>query len=287
MPDGPGLGVRLDREKVAKYAQLYQELGGYPYDRDPGRPGWYATVPNERWADPTDGSVPRAIRRRTMSGPGSSGGVFDKLLAVGLVPVVEITDADNAVPLAEALVEGQILVVEVTFRTPAAEESIRRIVHHVPQIVCVAGTVTSTAQVDVARDAGAALLVAPGLNRQVVEHAQRLGIPMMPGVLTPSEVEAGLSLGLERFKVFPIEPVGGVRYLKALAAPYPRVRWNPTGGVTPASLPEYLKMPSVLACGGSWIAPRADIEAGKFDEIAARAAEAVRIVRETRIGVRP
>lgn len=215
------------------------------------------------------------------------GDVFDELLGMGLVPVVEITDADQAVPLAEALAEGHIRVVEVTFRTPAAEESIRRIAIHVPQLVRVAGTVTSTSQADVALDAGAELLVAPGLNREVVEHAQRLGIPMMPGVLTPSEVEAGLSLGLEMFKVFPIEPVGGVRYLKALAAPYPRVRWNPTGGVTPASLPDYLKMASVLACGGSWIAPRADIEAGRFDEIAARAAEAVRIVRDTRMGMQP
>jgi 2-dehydro-3-deoxyphosphogluconate aldolase/(4S)-4-hydroxy-2-oxoglutarate aldolase len=163
-----------------------------------------------------------------MRRPEWNGDVFDELLGVGLVPVVEIADADQAVPLAEALVEGHIRVVEVTFRTPAAEESIRRIARHVPQIVRVAGTVTSTAQADVALDAGAELLVAPGLNREVVEHALGLGIPMMPGVLTPSEVEAGLSLGLEMFKVFPIEPVGGVRYLRALAAPYPKVRWNPT-----------------------------------------------------------
>ena len=215
------------------------------------------------------------------------GDVFDEVLGVGLVPVVEIPDADRAVPLAEALAAGGIHVIEVTFRTPAAEESLRRIAKHVSQIVRIAGTVTSTVQADVALDAGADLLVAPGLNAHVVEHAMRLGIPMMPGVLTPSEVEAGLSLGLEMFKVFPIEPVGGVRYLKALAAPYPKVRWNPTGGITLASLPDYLKMTSVLACGGSWIAPRADIEAGKFDEIAARAAEAVRVVRETNMGTKP
>jgi 2-dehydro-3-deoxyphosphogluconate aldolase/(4S)-4-hydroxy-2-oxoglutarate aldolase len=221
-----------------------------------------------------------------MRRPDWDGDVFDEIRRVGLVPVIEIPDADRAVPLAEALVAGGIRVIEITFRTPAAEESLRRIARHVPQIVRVAGTVTTTVQADVALDAGAELLVAPGLNAGVVEHAGKIGIPMMPGVLTPTEVEAGMALGLEMFKVFPIEPAGGLRYLKALAAPYPKLRWNPTGGITPASLPEYLKMSSVLACGGSWLAPRPDIEAGRFDAVAARAADAVEIVREAREGLR-
>jgi 2-dehydro-3-deoxyphosphogluconate aldolase / (4S)-4-hydroxy-2-oxoglutarate aldolase len=216
------------------------------------------------------------------AGGAASAAVFDRLRALGIVPVVEITDASRAVDLARALVVGGAPVVEVTFRTEAAAESLRRIAREVPEVLLIAGTVSSTAQVDLARDAGAALLVAAGLNPVVVEHALRLGIPMIPGVLTPSDVEAALSLGLGAVKVFPIEPIGGVRYLRALSGPYGSMKWNPTGGITSASLPDYLKLPNVLSCGGSWIAPRADIEAGRFEEIAARAAEAVRIAREAR-----
>jgi 2-dehydro-3-deoxyphosphogluconate aldolase/(4S)-4-hydroxy-2-oxoglutarate aldolase len=128
--------------------------------------------------------------------------------------------------------------------------------------------------------------VAPGLNRAVVEHAERIGLPMMPGVCTPSEVEAALSLGLVAVKLFPIEPIGGLRYLRALAAPYPAMTWNPTGGITAETLPGYLAVESVLACGGSWVAPRAEIAAGRFDEIAARAAAVVEIVRLVRAAER-
>jgi 2-dehydro-3-deoxyphosphogluconate aldolase/(4S)-4-hydroxy-2-oxoglutarate aldolase len=159
---------------------------------------------------------------------------------------------------------------------------LRRIAREAPGVFLVAGTVTSTHQADVALDAGVDLLVAPGLNRAVVEHALRIGLPMLPGVCTPSEVEAAMSLGLTAVKVFPIEPIGGLRYLKALAAPYTSMTWNPTGGITTETLPGYLAVASVLSCGGSWIAPRADIAAGRFEEIAARAAAAVEIVRGIR-----
>jgi 2-dehydro-3-deoxyphosphogluconate aldolase/(4S)-4-hydroxy-2-oxoglutarate aldolase len=216
------------------------------------------------------------------AGPESLEGVFGRIRQIGIVPVVEITDAARAVPLAQALAAGGIPIVEVTFRTPAAAEALGRVAREAPQVLLIAGTVTSIAQADLARDAGAAMLVAPGLNRDVVEHALDIGLPMMPGVLTPTEVEAALLLGLPAVKLFPIEPVGGVRYVRALAAPYPTMKWNPMGGISAASLPEYLKVASVLACGGSWIAPRADIEAGRFEEVAARAAEAVRIVRDVR-----
>ena len=216
------------------------------------------------------------------SAGGAPAGFADRLRAAGVVPVVEVEDAGRAVALAHALEAGGLPIVEVTFRTEAAAEALRRIAHEAPRVFLIAGTVTSTRQADVALDAGAEMLVAPGLNRAVVEHAGRIGLPMMPGVCTPSEVEAALSLGLTAVKLFPIEPIGGLRYLRALAAPYPAMTWNPTGGITAENLPGYLAIASVLACGGSWVAPRADIAAGRFEEITARAAAVLEIVRRVR-----
>ena len=216
------------------------------------------------------------------SAGGAPAGFADRLRAAGVVPVVEVDDAGRAVALAHALEAGGLPIVEVTFRTEAAAEALRRIAREAPRVFLIAGTVTSTRQADVALDAGAEMLVAPGLNRAVVEHAGRIGLPMMPGVCTPSEVEAALSLGLTAVKLFPIEPIGGLRYLRALAAPYPAMTWNPTGGITAENLPGYLAIASVLACGGSWVAPRADIAAGRFEEITARAAAVLEIVRRVR-----
>ena len=216
------------------------------------------------------------------SAGGAPAGFADRLRAAGVVPVVEVEDAGRAVALAHALEAGGLPIVEVTFRTEAAAEALRRIAREAPRVFLIAGTVTSTRQADVALDAGAEMLVAPGLNRAVVEHAGRIGLPMMPGVCTPSEVEAALSLGLTAVKLFPIEPIGGLRYLRAIAAPYPTMTWNPTGGITAETLPGYLAIASVLACGGSWVAPRADIAAGRFEEIIARAAAVLEIVRRVR-----
>lgn len=207
----------------------------------------------------------------------------DRLRSFGVIPVVEIEDAGRAVALAQALHDGGLPVVEVTFRTEAAAEAIRRIAREVPEVYLIAGTVTSIRQADVALGSGANMLVAPGLNRDIVEHAARIGLPMMPGVCTPSEVEAAMSLGLAAVKLFPIEPIGGLRYLKALAAPYPGMTWNPTGGITAETLPDYLAVGSVLACGGSWVAPRDDVAAGRFEAIAARAAGVVELVRQARV----
>jgi 2-dehydro-3-deoxyphosphogluconate aldolase/(4S)-4-hydroxy-2-oxoglutarate aldolase len=220
------------------------------------------------------------------SAGGVRAGFADRLRAAGVVPVAEVEDAGRAVALAQALEAGGLPIVEVTFRTEAAAETLRQIAREAPRVFLIAGTVTSTRQADIALDAGVELLVAPGLNRAVVEHAGRIGLPMMPGVCTPSEVEAALSLGLVAVKLFPIEPIGGLRYLRALAAPYPAMTWNPTGGITAETLPGYLAVESVLACGGSWVAPRADIAAGRFDEIAARAAAVVEIVRLVRAAER-
>jgi len=196
----------------------------------------------------------------------------DRLRAAGVIPVVEIEDDGHAVALAQALEAGGLPLVEVTFRTEAAANAL------------IAGTVTSTRLADIALDAGAKMLVAPGFNRAVVEHSWRIGLPMMPGVCTPTEVEAAMALGLATLKVFPIEPIGGLRYLRALAAPYPAMTWAPTGGITVETLPGYLGVASVLSCGGSWVAPRADVAAGRFEEISARAAAVVEIVRRVRAG---
>ena len=211
-------------------------------------------------------------------------GVLDRLRAAGVIPVVEIEDDERAVALAQALEAGGLPIVEVTFRTEAAANALRLIARAAPRVFLIAGTVTSTRQADIALDAGVKMLVAPGLNRALVEHARRIGLPMMPGVLTPSEVEAALSLGLAAVKLFPIEPIGGLRYLRALAAPYPAMTWAPTGGITAETLPGYLAFEPVLACGGSWLAPRADIAAGRFEEISTRAAAVVEIVRRVRAG---
>lgn len=211
-------------------------------------------------------------------------GVLDRLRAAGVIPVVEIEDDERAVALAQALEAGGLPIVEVTFRTEAAANALRLIARAAPRVFLIAGTVTSTRQADIALDAGVKMLVAPGLNRALVEHARRIGLPMMLGVLTPSEVEAALSLGLAAVKLFPIEPIGGLRYLRALAAPYPAMTWAPTGGITAETLPGYLAFEPVLACGGSWLAPRADIAAGRFEEISARAAAVVEIVRRVRAG---
>jgi len=218
------------------------------------------------------------------SSGGVPAGVLDRLRAAGVIPVVEIEDDERAVALAQALEAGGLPIVEVTFRTEAAANALRLIARAAPRVFLIAGTVTSTRQADIALDAGVKMLVAPGLNRALVEHARRIGLPMMPGVLTPSEVEAALSLGLAAVKLFPIEPIGGLRYLRALAAPYPAMTWAPTGGITAETLPGYLAFEPVLACGGSWLAPRADIAAGRFEEISARAAAVVEIVRRVRAG---
>ena len=228
------------------------------------------------------GSVPGHEPDRTVPAAPDLSSVIERIRAAGVVPVVEIEDAARAVELAEALVAGGLPVVEVTFRTDAAGAALNLIAARVPSVLLAAGTVTSIRQVEQARDAGASLLFAPGLNPRVVEHAQRLGMPMVPGVCTPSEVEAALGLDVSTLKLFPVGPVGGVPYLRALAAPYPAVRWNPTGGITIDSLPDYLAVPSVLACGGSWIAPRGEIAAGRFDAILARAMAAVEVVRRAR-----
>ena len=222
-----------------------------------------------------------------MSAP-SHDPIAERLRATGLVPVIVIDDPDRAEPLAEALERGGLACAEVTFRTPRATEALQRIAKRFPGFLVGAGTVLTIEQASRARDAGAQFAVAPGLNVHVVEHCQRIGLPMYPGVATPSDVETALSLGLRLVKLFPAEALGGIRYLTAIAAPYGEMAFMPTGGITRETLSAYLALPRVAACGGSWIAPAEWIAAGEFDRIATATTEAMTIVRQHRpAGVAP
>lgn len=202
-----------------------------------------------------------------------------RLGAWGVVPVVSIEDAADAVPLARALAEGGLPVIEVTFRTPAAAEAIAAIRAALPDVLVGAGTVLDAETVERALLAGAAFIVAPGLNPSVVERTTLRGVPMIPGAVTPTEIERALALGLELVKFFPAEAAGGAKYLRAVSAPYRAVRFMPTGGVNPGNLAEYLALPSVVACGGTWLAPADVVRAGGWEAIREAAAEAARIAR--------
>ncbi len=190
-----------------------------------------------------------------------------RLRSARIVPVITIDDPDDAVPLGRALTAGGLACAEITFRTPRAAEAIRRITQETPDLLAGAGTVLTPAQVDVARDAGARFVVAPGFSRRVVERCLSLGMPVYPGIATPSEVEAALELDLKTLKFFPAEPMGGLGYLKAIAAPFVGVDFMPTGGINAGNVGGYLAYERVVACGGSWMAPADWIAAKQFERI--------------------
>ncbi|MBQ8605516.1 MAG: bifunctional 4-hydroxy-2-oxoglutarate aldolase/2-dehydro-3-deoxy-phosphogluconate aldolase [Clostridia bacterium] len=200
----------------------------------------------------------------------------------GIVPVVKLDRADDAVPLAKALRDGGINCAEITFRTDAAEESIKRIAKEFPDMLIAAGTVLTPAQADAAMNAGAKFVVSPGLNPEVVKHCKEKGYPIIPGVCTPTEVEAALSLGLTYLKFFPAEAAGGVNMIKSMAAPYTMVKFMPTGGINLKNVADYLGCKAVYACGGSWMVPADKIAAGDFDTIEKLTADAVKILKEIR-----
>ncbi|EPP23075.1 4-Hydroxy-2-oxoglutarate aldolase [Vibrio fluvialis PG41] len=195
-----------------------------------------------------------------------------RLQQIKIVPVIAINDAAYAVPLAKVLVENGLPCAEVTFRTDAAQESIRLMRDAYPDLLIGAGTVLTTQQVDQAISAGADFIVSPGLNPTTVKYCQQRGIVIVPGVNNPSLVEQAMELGLKTLKFFPAEPSGGVAMLKALSAVYP-VQFMPTGGVNPRNVADYLAIPSVVACGGTWMVPSDLMDSGNWDEIA-------RLVRE-------
>jgi 2-dehydro-3-deoxyphosphogluconate aldolase/(4S)-4-hydroxy-2-oxoglutarate aldolase len=203
--------------------------------------------------------------------------VLHRIGDLKLIPMVVLDYADHAVPFADALVNGGLPIAEITFRTAAAESAIRTLAQRGDLLVG-AGTVLNTEQADRAIGAGAQFIVAPGTNAKVVEHVLKRGATMCPGVVTPTDIELAMSLGVTTLKFFPAEPMGGVATLKALAGPYPDVRFIPTGGITPELLPSYLNLASVVACGGSWLAPRHLLAEGKFDAIERLVEQAVKLL---------
>jgi 2-dehydro-3-deoxyphosphogluconate aldolase/(4S)-4-hydroxy-2-oxoglutarate aldolase len=204
------------------------------------------------------------------------------LSRIGLVPVITIDSPRDAVPLAEALLDGGIGCAEVTFRTPAAGEAIHRISSTCGELLVGAGTVLTVEQAEQATQAGAQYVVAPGFDAAVVGWCQAHNVPVIPGVATPTEISMALARGLSLLKFFPAEAMGGVQVLRALSAPFASVRFVPTGGITVANLPEYLALPNVAACGGSWMAKEGMISAGRFAEIARLSREARAVVRQVR-----
>ena len=198
----------------------------------------------------------------------------DVLRGHRVVPVVVLDDPARADDLGAALVAGGLPVAEATFRTPEAAAVLRRLAQR-SDLVVGAGTVLTAGQVDLAHDAGASFVVSPGLSAEVVRRCQALGLPVIPGVSTASEIMAALALGLDTVKFFPAEASGGLATVTALAAAFPQVRFVPTGGITAQSAPRYLAHGSVVAVGGSWMVAPALLAAGRWDEVAALCASTV------------
>lgn len=207
--------------------------------------------------------------------------ILDHFRALRLVPVVTIDDPARAAGLAAALADGGLPCAEVTLRTPAAIEAIARMREARPDTLVGAGTVLTPQQADAAHAAGAAFVVAPGFGPAVVDHCLAHGIPVFPGVCTPTEIEMALAKGLDVVKFFPAEIAGGVAFLKAVAAPYGMMRFMPTGGIKPENVGGYLALPPVVACGGSWMAPTEWIAAGRFEAIRDATRAAVETVAAT------
>ena len=206
--------------------------------------------------------------------------VLQRLRALRIVPVLVIDDAQHAVPLCRALVDGGLPLAEVTFRTAAAADALRRIAAELPDMLVGAGTVLTVEQAREARSAGARFIVAPGFNPAVVDYCLEHDLPVYPGVATPTEIEAALQKGLETVKFFPAEPMGGLPFLKAIAAPYGAVSFMPTGGISLTNLVEYLSFSRVVACGGSWMAPAEWVRAQQFDRIRQETERAVRATQQ-------
>ena len=204
------------------------------------------------------------------------------LARAGVLPVVTVASAEQAVPLVQALLAGGLACIEITFRSEAAADAIRAVRSGVPEMLLGAGTVLTTDQADAAIDAGASFLVSPGFGPDVVDHARARGVAMLPGIATPTELQAALARDLRIVKVFPAAVLGGPAFLQALQAPYPMMRFVPTGGVTPASLPEYLALDCVAAVGGTWLARPDTIASGAWDEVERLAREAAAVVERVR-----
>ena len=202
--------------------------------------------------------------------------MIKELYEIGLIPVIKIEDPADAVPLAKALIDGGLPAAEITFRTKCAAEAIRNITNTYPEMLVGAGTVLTTEQVDAAIAAGSKFLVSPGLNPKVTAYALSKGITMLPGCSNPSDIEAALKLGLTTVKFFPAEAAGGLKMLKAMAAPYGQLTFMPTGGINADNLLDYLKFNKIIACGGSFMVKDDLVKEKKWDEITALTKNAVK-----------
>lgn len=202
--------------------------------------------------------------------------MVQKIASLGIIPVIKLNDAANAVPLCRALAKGGLPVAEITFRTAAAEESIRRVAAELPDVLVGAGTVLTIEQADKAMAAGAKFIVTPGFNPDVVGHCVEKGYPVFPGCPTTSDIEQAIKFGLKVVKFFPAEAMGGLATIKAVAGPYGDMLFMPTGGINENNLNEYLSFNKIIACGGSWMAKEDLINAGEFDKIEEIARSAVR-----------
>jgi 2-dehydro-3-deoxyphosphogluconate aldolase / (4S)-4-hydroxy-2-oxoglutarate aldolase len=207
-----------------------------------------------------------------------------RIEAAGVIAVLVIDRVEDALPLAKALLDGGVNVMELTLRTSAGLAALREIRRGAPEMVAGAGTVLSPEQVDAVKEAGAAFAVAPGVSRRVLEAAAKAGISFAPGIATPSDIEVALEYGCKLLKFFPAEPLGGLTYLKAISAPYAHlgVKYLPLGGLNDKNMAAYLTDPLISALGGSWIAPRDLIKAGDWQAITANAAKAVEFIASTR-----
>ena len=208
--------------------------------------------------------------------------IIKQIGLIGIVPVIALDRVEDAEPLADALIKGGLPCAEVTFRTAAAEESIRIMSEKFPQMLVGAGTVLTTEQVDRAVAAGAKFIVSPGLNPRIVKYCVDKGIPVTPGCSNASDIEQALEFGLDVVKFFPAEPAGGLNMIKALAAPYVGVKFMPTGGINAKNVKDYLAYNRILACGGSWMVKGDLVKAGDFEKIKELTKEAVEIVKESR-----
>lgn len=208
--------------------------------------------------------------------------ILEELGNYGIVPVVVLNRVEDAKPLAKALCDGGLKCAEVTFRTDAAEESIRIMSAEYPDMLVGAGTVLTIDQVDRAVAAGAKFIVSPGFDPEIVDYCISKDIPVVPGCITPSEVAQGVKRGLEVVKFFPAEQAGGLAMLKAMAAPYTTMKFMPTGGISAKNLAEYLSFKKIIACGGSWMVKADLVDAGDYEKITALTKEAVELVKESR-----
>lgn len=204
--------------------------------------------------------------------------VKEQLKALKVIPVIAIDKAEDIIPLGKVLAENGLPAAEITFRSAAAVEAIRLLRETQPDILIGAGTVLNREQAIAAKEAGATFIVSPGFNPNTVKACQEIGIDIVPGVNNPSTVEAALEMGLTTLKFFPAEASGGINMVKSLLAPYTDIELMPTGGINPANIKDYLAIPRVLACGGTWMVDKKLIEAGNWEELARLTREAVKLV---------